>query len=125
MTAYEIKFRDARELAEALKALGADMRSLPFFDNRREIRSVYITDVDVRAANVIKQEMLSRGGDAAVHAHAVDCGVTESDVILFGTVKQISFLADKLETMPWWGFPDTVKVLREALASFSKKPAVV
>lgn len=59
MAAYEIKFRDARELAEALKALGADMRSLPFFDNRREIRSVYITDVDVRAANVIKQEMLS------------------------------------------------------------------
>ncbi len=125
MAAYEIKFRDARELAEALKALGADMRSLPFFDNRREIRSVYITDVDVRAANVIKQEMLSRGGDAAVHAHAVDCGVTESDVILFGTVKQISFLADKLETMPWWGFPDTVKVLREALASFSKKPATI
>ena len=69
--------------------------------------------------------MLSRGGDAAVHAHAVDCGVTESDVILFGTVKQISFLADKLETMPWWGFPDTVKVLREALASFSKKPATI
>ena len=125
MAAYEIKFRDARELAEALKALGADMRSLPFFDNRREIRSVYITDVDVRAANVIKQEMLSRGGDAAVHAHAVDCGVTESDVILFGTVKQISFLADKLETMPWWGFPDTVKVLREALASFSKKSATI
>ena len=125
MAAYEIKFRDARELAEALKALGADMRSLPFFDNRREIRSVYITDVDVRAANVIKQEMLSRGGDAAVHAHAVDCGVTESVVILFGTVKQISFLADKLETMPWWGFPDTVKVLREALASFSKKPATI
>ena len=125
MAAYEIKFRDARELAEALKALGADMRSLPFFDNRREIRSVYITDVDVRTANVIKQEMLSRGGDAAVHAHAVDCGVTESDVILFGTVKQISFLADKLETMPWWGFPDTVKVLREALASFSKKPATI
>ena len=125
MAAYEIKFRDARELAEALKALGADMRSLPFFDNRREIRSVYITDVDVRAANVIKQEMLSRGGDAAVHAHAVDCGVTESDVILFGTVKQISFLADKLETMPWWGLPDTVKVLREALASFSKKPATI
>jgi dihydropteroate synthase len=121
MTAYEIKFRDARELAEALKALGQTMRSLPFFDNRREIKSVYITNVDVRAANVIKQEMLSRGGDAAVHAHAVDCGVTESDVILFGTVKQISFLADKLETMPWWGFPDTVKNAAGSACLFFKK----
>ena len=125
MSAYEIKFRDSKELAEALKALGADIRSLPFFDNRREIKSLYLTGVDVRAANVIKQEMLSRGGDAAVHAHAVDCGVRESDVILFGTVKQIEFLADKLETMPWWGFPKTVKKLREALCSFSRKHSVV
>ncbi len=125
MSAYEIKFRDSKELAEALRALGADIRSLPFFDNRREIKSLYLPGVDVRAANVIKQEMLSRGGDAAVHAHAVDCGVSESDVILFGTVKQIEFLADKLETMPWWGFPDTVKKLREALGSFSRKISVV
>lgn len=125
MSAYEIKFRDSKELAEALRALGADIRSLPFFDNRREIKSLYLPGVDVRAANVIKQEMLSRGGDAAVHAHAVDCGVRESDVILFGTAKQIEFLADKLETMPWWGFPKTVKKLREALCSFSRKHSVV
>ena len=42
MSAYEIKFRDSKELAEALRALGADIRSLPFFDNRREIKSLYL-----------------------------------------------------------------------------------
>lgn len=125
MTIYEIKFRDTRELADSLKAIGADMRSLPFFDNRREIRSLYLSCVDVRAANVIKQEMLSRGGDAAVHAHAIDCRVRESDVIIFGTVKQISFLADKLELMSWWGFPEIVKALRGAVHSFSKKTTKV
>lgn len=121
MAIYEIKFRDSRELADSLKAIGADMRSLPFFDNRREIRSLYLSCVDVRAANVIKQEMLSRGGDAAVHAHAIDCGVKESDVIIFGTIKQISFLADKLELMSWWGLPEIVKALKNAIRSFSKK----
>ena len=61
MAIYEIKFRDSKELADSLRAIGADMRSLPFFDNRREIRTLYLSCVDVRAANVIKQEMLSRG----------------------------------------------------------------
>ena len=87
MAVYEIKFRDSKELAASLNAIGADVRSLPFFDNRREIRALYLSCIDARAANVIKQEMLSRGGDAAVHAHAIDCSVQESDVIIFGTVK--------------------------------------
>lgn len=125
MAVYEIKFTDTRELADSLKALGADIRCLPFFDNRREIRSLYLTDIDVRSANVIKQEMLSRGGDAAVHAHAIDCGVEKSSIILFGTVKQLGFLAEKLQTMSWWEFPDTVNKIKEALASFSKKTSKI
>jgi len=125
MAVYEIKFRDSKELAASLNAIGADVRSLPFFDNRREIRALYLSCIDVRAANVIKQEMLSRGGDAAVHAHAIDCSVQESDVIIFGTVKQISFLADKLEIMSWWGFPGIVKSLRYAVDSFSRKTSKV
>ncbi len=125
MAVYEIKFRDSKELAASLNAIGADVRSLPFFDNRREIRALYLACIDVRAANVIKQEMLSRGGDAAVHAHAIDCSVEKSDVIIFGTVKQISFLADKLEIMSWWGFPGIVKSLRCALDSFSRKTSKV
>ena len=125
MNVYEIKFRDSKELAESLNAIGADLRSLPFFENRREVRVLYLPSVDIRAANVIKQEMLSRGGDAAVHAHAIDCRVDESDVILFGTVKQISFLADKLEIMSWWGFPEIVNALRRALDSLSRKTSKV
>lgn len=125
MAVYEIKFRDSKELAASLNAIGADVRSLPFFDNRREIRALYLSCIDARAANVIKQEMLSRGGDAAVHAHAIDCSVQESDVIIFGTVKQISFLADKLEIMSWWGFPGIVKSLRCAIDSFSRKTSMV
>jgi len=87
MTTYQMRFLETSELADALKALGADMRSLPFFSSRSHMRTLFIPRADVRAANVIKQEMLSRGGDAAVHAHAIDCGVSHSDVLLFGTKK--------------------------------------
>lgn len=125
MVVYQIRFLESSELAGALKAIGADIRSLPFFNNRREVINLFIPSVDVRAANAIKQEMLSRGGDAAVNAHAIDCGVSHSDVILFGTKKQISFLADKLESMTWWGLPKIVNDIRFAIKSLAAKQNTV
>ena len=119
MTAYQIKFLNTAELADALKAIGADSRSLPFFDNKREIKTLFIPNIDVRAANIIKQEMLSLGGDAAVHAHAIDCKVSSSDVILFGTKKQMAFLSYKIESMTWWGLPEIAAGTRSALEGLS------
>ena len=40
------------------------MKSLPYFENRREMLQLCVTDVPAPAASIIKQEMLARGGDA-------------------------------------------------------------
>lgn len=127
MTAYQIKFTETEELASALKAIGADARSLPFFDNKREIKSLFLPRVDTRAANVVKQEMLSLGADAAVHAHAVDCRAESSDVLLFGTKKQLLAAADKLGLMGWWGFPHIASEIRSSLdgAAARVQPALL
>ena len=119
MTIHQLSFKSADELAGALAALGADPRSLPFFDNKREVRCLCVRNADVRAANVMKQEMLSLGGDAAVHAHAVDCRAERSGVMLFGTKKQLANFADKIELMPWWNFPKTAQDIRATLAGTS------
>ena len=115
MSLFNINFLSGEKLAEALKMVGADMRSLPFFDNRREVKALYISNADIRAANVIKQEMLARGGDVAVSRFAVDCRAEKSDIILFGTKKQLAFLADKIEAMSWWNFPQIASEIRQAL----------
>lgn len=121
MTIYQMKFRNSLELSHALDNIGADRRSLPFFDNRKEVKVLYVPCVDIRAANIIKQEMLSRGGDAAVHAHAIDCKVSSTDVLLFGTKKQLLFLADKIESMTWWNLPVIAKDIRKALEGLSSR----
>lgn len=121
MSVYHIKFLDTAELAAALEKLGADARSLSFFDNRREIKALCVPGVDARAANVIKQELLSRGGDAAVHANVINMGVEHSDCILFGTKKQLFFLAEKLTTMPWWGMPEISRGIKNALGGLTAR----
>ena len=121
MKAHLIKFGSGRELAEAARRLGTSEASLHFFEARREMLQIYVTDVPSPAASIIKQEMLSRGGDAAVHANVINCGVERSNVIIFGTAKQLGHLADKLEMMPWWKLSGLAADIRRLTAPRAKR----
>ena len=121
MKAHLIKFGSEKELAQAALRLGASEASLRFFEARRETLQIYVTDVPSPAASIIKQEMLSRGGDAAVHANVINCGVERSDVIIFGTAKQLGHLADKLELMPWWKLSELAAEIRRLTAPRAKR----
>ncbi|MBQ9881867.1 MAG: dihydropteroate synthase [Synergistes sp.] len=112
MQAHLLRLGDRTELEQALARTGCSAGALEYFAARREMLQIYVTGVPSPAASVIKQEMLSRGGDAAVHAKVIVCGTEKSDVIIFGTAKQLGFLADKLEKMPWWGLPGLAAKIR-------------
>lgn len=47
-------------------------------------------------ANILKQEMLSAGGDATVSQWTIDCSRPKTDVLLMGTVKQLKAVAVKM-----------------------------
>lgn len=53
------------------------------------------------AANILKQEMLSLGGDAAVARGTVCCSVSHTDVLLMGTPKQLAALPQRLAAQPF------------------------
>jgi len=58
-------------------------------------------DMDLRAALILKQDMLSLGGEAALSRHAAGLSVDTTPVILMGTAKQLSRLAEKLGDQPF------------------------
>jgi len=58
---------------------------------------IKLTRVKPFAANIIKQEMLGKGGDAAVSRGVADFSDEFSDVLIMGTVAQIRRLLIKLE----------------------------
>lgn len=116
MQAHLIRLGDRTELEQALAKTGCSPEALEYFAARREMLQIYVAGVPSPAASVIKQEMLSRGGDAAVHAKVIVCGTEKSDVLIFGTAKQLGFLADKLEKMPWWRLPELAAEIRSLTA---------
>lgn len=54
------------------------------------------------AANIIKQEMLSLGGDCVNPKGTINCSLDRVDVILLGNRRQYQALKQKLKTMAGW-----------------------
>ncbi len=121
MTSWFHRFYSTEELKNTLEEMGCDMGALPYFEDRRQVTALRIADVDTRAANALKQEMLSRGGDVAVHRHAIDRGVERCNCLIFGTKKQLRHLTEKLSAMPYWGLSDVKQEIEGAMAGLSRK----
>ncbi|MBW6516402.1 MAG: dihydropteroate synthase [Candidatus Cloacimonetes bacterium] len=66
---------------------------------------VKLTGVEIGAANIIKQEMLTVGGDAAIARGIVEGKRKETDIILLGTVDKIRKLIQKLSHYTTFGIP--------------------
>lgn len=89
--------------------------SRPIFDSKSEIIPFKLFNVRTPAANIIKQEMLAAGGDAAVPAGCIVCAEKYVDIILFGTRKQYRKLLSKLAMMPYFGIEKIKAELSKAL----------
>ena len=114
---YPLNIRSPRDLAAAMRRIGADPRSTAYFQPKRLTRHIFVERVDFRAAAYIKQELLARGGDAVVSRHVIDAGADASDVLLMGTDGELDALLKKMEAMNCWGLEALRNGLRSALSN--------
>ena len=78
-------------------------------------RVVKLEDVDPKTANIIKQEMLSRGGDVAVAKTVGNFEDKTTDIIIMGTLAQYIRLIKKLKEQPWGNCQSIGVCLRDLL----------
>lgn len=98
-----------------LERIGVDPVGIVQMLPKLEPHALLVPQVRAAAANILKQEMLSLGGDAAVARGTVACSVSSTDVLLIGTRKQLLILCNKLA-----GQPFGLKTLASQLALFLK-----
>lgn len=79
---------------------------------------VRVEGISCPAANVLKQEILALGGDAAVGQGVVECRLPEAQAILMGTVKQLLALSRRLAKQPY-GLKQVGKELSRILSGLS------
>ena len=118
---YPLSASRSRDLETIARHIGADPRSLRYFQPKRRVRHLFAPRVDYRAAAFVKQELLARGGDAIVARHVIDGRTELSDILMMGTDGQLAALLQKLRSMDCWG----LKSLRTALAESLQNDDVV
>ncbi|OPZ88724.1 MAG: Dihydropteroate synthase [Firmicutes bacterium ADurb.Bin419] len=82
---------------EEVRKIGVDAVSIPWLSPKALFITMKLENISSFAANIIKQEMLGKGGDVAVNRGVANGSVQSSDVLLMGTYSQYSRLVYKLE----------------------------
>jgi len=99
-----VRFIELPDLSQAvaqLKGVGADPRSWEIMAPKALFRVVKISAVSFPAATILKQEMLSLGGEAAVARGVLTARAKRSDVLLMGTLAQLRALSGKIAEQPF------------------------
>ena len=104
------------EAIREMLAVGADPAGSRWMAPKAVHRTLKITGLSPKQANIIKQEMLGKGGDAAVSRGVLDGSADPSDIIVMGTVRQIEAMAAKLKMQPF-GLPALADKIRGAISS--------
>jgi len=89
------------QAAEELQGIAVDSSGVMEMAPKTLTRCIKIAQLQCRQANILKQEMLSLGGDAAVARGTVACSIQTTDCILIGTEKQLGKLCKKLLFQPF------------------------
>lgn len=80
--------------------VGADPAAWRLLASKAVNLAIKLEGITPYTANILKQEMLSRGGDVAVNRGVVSNSVEKTDAIILGTMRQIEKLVEKLRQQP-------------------------
>jgi dihydropteroate synthase len=95
----DVRSRD--EIKGEMKKVGSTSAGIRIMARKADQRLIKLEKVGTKEANIIKQEMLSVGGDAVTAKGIIDHSIEESELILVGTLSQYERLIDKLRIQPF------------------------
>jgi len=100
--------------------IGVHETGIRIMEKKAIFYSIKVENVKNQAANIIKQEMLSLGGEAAVSRDVLNFSRKKSDVLLLGTGKQFRELIVKLSRQPF-GLPLLSQEIKKVLSNYQKR----
>ncbi|MDP3044312.1 MAG: dihydropteroate synthase, partial [Bacillota bacterium] len=118
---WVIDVTNREQALREIQRVGADAAGGRLMAPKAVHRVVKITGLRPVQANIIKQEMLARGGDAAVGRGTINMSVDETDVLLLGTVKQLFGCTAKMRMQPF-GLPKLADRIEAVLKNIEDAP---
>lgn len=111
------------EFIQELKKIGVTPKGIEAMQDKAQCLVIKLHNVRTGAANILKQDMISLGADAAVAHGVVNGSVDRSDVLLFGSIKTLKRLSEKLNEQKDFNLPQIRETISR-LISYNQNPSV-
>ena len=99
MTTHNPSFVDVKTVQDAKKEIqkiGSDPKSIEIMAPKAISKVIKFEDIVLQDAIIIKQDMLSIGGEVAIPKEAFELKEKRADILVMGTIKQLHGLVEKL-----------------------------
>ncbi len=106
------KLSSSLDIKSYLKRIGVDGGGVKILASKAKQHTIYIQDLHVGAANILKQDALSVGADLAVPKGTVIASTPQVDCILIATQKELEILSKKELSQPF-GLKTVAKELQK------------
>lgn len=116
-----LPLRSLGEVRSALEYARVSSVGIEIMQRKGLFRIVRVRDLDLRAANVLKQEMVARGGEVAISREVYEWWGDRADCIIMGTLVQFEELVEKLSTQSL-GLRSLALSLAAALHNYDQEP---
>lgn len=100
MLVYPFRIFD-EEYGSLMKKLEVSECGSSIMRGRFALESFVVSDISTPAANVVKQQVLALGGEAAVPAHAVNCSKPKSDFVFSLRSDKIPEFVSRMKAQCW------------------------
>ena len=87
---------DMNHAKEILNELGCDLDSIPIMAPKMITRIIKLENVVLQDAIIIKQDMLSIGGEVAVPRDTFALHKEKGNILIIGTINQLNELINKI-----------------------------
>lgn len=118
--ARPITLDNTKAIRLEMEKIGVDPAGINIMEPKNQFLIIKVTDLSLKAALLLKQEMLSKGGEVALPKEASKLSLEKVDAILSGTKKQYKELIKKLKAQPF-GLVHLAAELERIIANRDKK----
>lgn len=117
-----LEYHNITQARDALSAINCDKAGIAIMENKAVFKIMKLENIPSKAANLLKQTFLAKGGEVAVARGTADLSVEMTDVIIMATIKQYRLALSQLKAQPW-GLPGIAAAIENALQTADGFPS--
>jgi len=94
---YLVDIKSLKDAEREIQKVGSDPNSIGIMAPKAISKVIKLENISLQDAIIIKQDMLSIGGEVAVPKNTFELITNTGDILIMGNLKQLNNLVGKLE----------------------------